>query len=121
MQFVIYPDGSTVHLIITDGIVGVEEDAIEFSRVYTKGYFNLASGPDNPDSMKWNGFAGQESYFIMMLGNDIKEENIEIYKSWDAPQVQQLIGAIANNTPIKNRQTSIKAIFQEIDPEGNDG
>lgn len=114
MHYYTYTDGHVIHLIFSDGVRGVDSDAIEFGHVYLKGYLDLS------DDTKWNRFAGQESFFILMLNEPYQYYNLKVHHGWDT-EVDKVVQAIIESIPQKNQRTSVGAIFGEIDPEGNGG
>jgi hypothetical protein len=111
MYYVTYSEKDQISIFITDDIVEFDDDQIEFGHTYLSGMLDK----NNP---QWNGFAGQESFFILQLDDGFDSKKMTTRMEWSG-YFAQAVNDIIDSIQPKNQRESVMAIFGEKNPEGN--
>jgi len=107
-EYIVYNDEyeNQIFFCITDGIQDIDEESIEFKKIYLSGLLGSTFGTID----------GEESFFVYMT-EEINERNIKIYNTFSGPFQEIFMKAAAKIKPKNRRSTLIS--FWEGNPYGN--
>ena len=114
MKYVTYESlDNILYIFIARGMQQGDEDAMEFHNVQLLGMFD-------PKKPQHNGFDGKEEFFVFYPEDkpEIDMSDFNIYNEM-SPFFQGVMGKIAEGILPQNYQSSLKALFGELNPYGN--
>lgn len=114
MEYVIYfnKEENRFDLFITDGIEEIDDDQIEFRKIYLRA--TLYKGGEYAPSL-----SGGEPLFVFMLDDEINEDDLAIFNNWNN-KFNAIMQKVADRLTLNEKILGIKEIF-EGNPNGNGG